>query len=418
MAAAGGFPLECRSVPGRGRGLFATRDILPGETVLVEAPLLLIPLPEFRDQVCAQCLRALTAASSGLQCTQCQQARFCSAECGQLAQASTGNHTPLLCRCLAASQPYVGGCSSEEVAQLHFLLRALTLKLAAAQCPEATAAFQALVSVVGDITPQMVPPVKVHQALCATTAAAGLSPGPPMTIEEAAVLLRKEELNSYGVMAPSAAGGERRIRGSGMYVHASLLNHECLPNVVRYDDFDSPGPGNTRISMRALAGIPAGSEVLQSYFPLNWSFRERQERCQEQYGFQCGCPRCQLEQHWEEGESDMDGSEADEGSMEEEEEEAAPQAGPSAAEKGKAVMQTVESASMGDAAAEDDVQDTYQYMFITKHLCQHNECFGTMAPTAPNSEVLQCNMCGSTKTEAEFLAELELQQRDGEEDME
>lgn len=35
---------------------------------------------------------------------------------------------------------------------------------------------------------------------------------------------------------------------------------------------------------------------------LPWGVRERQERCQEQYGFQCGCQRCQLEQHWEEDE--------------------------------------------------------------------------------------------------------------------
>lgn len=27
--------------------------------------------------------------------------------------------------------------------------------------------------------------------------------------------------------------GERRVRGGGIYPTASLLNHECLPNVVR-----------------------------------------------------------------------------------------------------------------------------------------------------------------------------------------
>ena len=39
-------------------------------------------------------------------------------------------------------------------------------------------------------------------------------------------LLKKDELNSYGIMAPSGAGGERRIRGAGLYVQSSLVNHE------------------------------------------------------------------------------------------------------------------------------------------------------------------------------------------------
>lgn len=296
---------------------------------------------------------------------------------------------------------------------MHFLFRALALRISSEQCSEAASALQALMSVVGDITPQTTPPVKIYHVLCAIVAATGMVSGPPMTLEEAAVLLRKEELNSYGVMAPSAAGGERRIRGSGLYIKSSLVNHECLPNVARFDDFDTHGPGNTQISLRALADISAGAEILQSYFPLNWSYRERQERCQEQYGFQCLCSRCQLEQNWVDEESDMDGSE--EGEMSDDDG-AVADANLSAADKGKGVMQPEESAKMEDVT-EDDVQDTYQYMFVMKHLCRQNECYGTMAPTGPNSEILQCNMCGATKTEAEFIAELELQQRDGEEDM-
>ena len=33
---------------------------------------------------------------------------------------------------------------------------------------------------------------------------------------------------------------------------------------------------------------------MQSYFPLPYSYRERQQRCRQQYGFACGCPRCQV----------------------------------------------------------------------------------------------------------------------------
>ena len=39
----------------------------------------------------------------------------------------------------------------------------------------------------------------------------------------------------------------------------------------------------------------SGSEVTQSYCPLDWSFEERQMQCREVYGFTCNCPRCQYE---------------------------------------------------------------------------------------------------------------------------
>ncbi len=44
--------------------------------------------------------------------------------------------------------------------------------------------------------------------------------------------------------------GERRIRGTAIYPIASSINHECLPNVARVDDFDdraSYSPLNTAV---------------------------------------------------------------------------------------------------------------------------------------------------------------------------
>ena len=122
-------------------------------------------------------------------------------------------------------------------------------------------------------------------------------------------------------MAPCARAGERRLRGTGLYPAAALLNHECLPNVARFDAFDAPpgagaaaaagagaegarvpacpGPAgeafpgeNARLSFRALHALPAGEELTCAYFPLHLSLEERQARCREQYGFACACPRC------------------------------------------------------------------------------------------------------------------------------
>ncbi len=66
------------------------------------------------------------------------------------------------------------------------------------------------------------------------------------------------------------AQGERRIRGSGVYPMSSLLNHDCMPNVARYDYFDGPQEDNTIVEFRALHDIPADTQITQSYFPLSW----------------------------------------------------------------------------------------------------------------------------------------------------
>lgn len=142
-----------------------------------------------------------------------------------------------------------------------------------------------------------------------------------LTEAEAGGALAAEARCGFGIMAPCVRRGERRLRGTGLYAAAALLNHECLPNVARFDAFDAPAgagtagaagaggagalspaipgpaggafPGeNARLSFRALHALPAGEELTCAYFPLHLSAEERQARCREQYGFTCACPRC------------------------------------------------------------------------------------------------------------------------------
>ena len=49
-----------------------------------------------------------------------------------------------------------------------------------------------------------------------------------------------------------------------------------------------------QVEFRALHDVPAGEELTQSYFPLNVDYKQRQQRLQEDYGFTCTCPRCQV----------------------------------------------------------------------------------------------------------------------------
>jgi hypothetical protein len=38
---------------------------------------------------------------------------------------------------------------------------------------------------------------------------------------------------------------------------------------------------STLVVLRALHDLPAGTELTQSYFPLNWDLQERQQQAQE-----------------------------------------------------------------------------------------------------------------------------------------
>ena len=56
---------------------------------------------------------------------------------------------------------------------------------------------------------------------------------PPASLEELSALVRKEQLNGYGITAGLGADGERRLRGTALYHQSSLVNHECNPNMAR-----------------------------------------------------------------------------------------------------------------------------------------------------------------------------------------
>lgn len=184
-----------------------------------------------------------------------------------------------------------------------------------------------------------------------------------------ATLLAKEQLNCFGLLAPlhlqqqhpapvaaAAAGADadedsegrssRRLRGGALYPICALLNHECIPNVARFDALDAAVGGawpaqwphkqqqqqqtaaaavaavagsdaaaaaalaaaaglsasphgssggcgcgsnggcggsssTTLVTMRALHGLPAGTEVVLSYVPLNWDLQDRQQQTQQ-----------------------------------------------------------------------------------------------------------------------------------------
>lgn len=75
---------------------------------------------------------------------------------------------------------------------------------------------------------------------------------------------------------------------TGIWIHASYMNHSCLPNA-------GPAFLGDMMIVRATRDIKAGEEIRISYHPAQTTdFTDRKGKLSF-WGFQCGCPLCQVE---------------------------------------------------------------------------------------------------------------------------
>lgn len=77
--------------------------------------------------------------------------------------------------------------------------------------------------------------------------------------------------------------------GTGIYLHASMLNHSCDPNACII--FDGPS-----VKLRCIHpnGIAYQDEITISYIELAASTQTRQKQLQERYCFTCTCKKCSI----------------------------------------------------------------------------------------------------------------------------
>ncbi len=64
----------------------------------------------------------------------------------------------------------------------------------------------------------------------------------------------------------------------------------------------------------------------------------------------------------------------------------------------------------------DRLDEGYLHMFLLKYVCPRPACFGTMAPLPAQPDVCECSVCGTLRSDAEFLAEIEREDDDEDED--
>ena len=382
--------LRVVEVPGRGLGTVAARDLRAGEVVLVEPPLLVYS-PQVTDEFCSYCLKVLPGGPEPIHttlCSMCRQARFCDHGCLAAATADPGSHCPLVCKTLSCCN--VSGLADEDQkGSIHFLIRAASLFLqgngnGTGNNEERARCLMSLASPANDAHDSGILVCKeLHGRVERALQTAGVPPDrvkDVFPLRVAMRLLGLEAMNAYGIPAPvTGTYDDRRIRGTAIYYQSSRINHECLPNVARCDDFDK----DTFMRFVMLHDLPAGEEITQSYFPLGLSFVERQSRLREQYGFVCTCPRCVEEACWE---GATEGAEVTEHLN---------------------LRLAVNKTATPQSGVSEDLAP-YIHVFLTKYVCPNpNDCGGTMVPENSSGEDVKCSLCGWRQSHAQFLAALE-----------
>jgi SET and MYND domain-containing protein len=441
-----------REIPGRGVGLIATRDIAAGECVLRERAIVCGTSVAFRDSACARCL-AFTAPDGAplFTCATCGLAKLCG---GDTCAWSGMPHGKVACH----AEGLAKGLPPPDVERLRFLAACADLRGENSEASVARLnAVEALCPAVGPngenvggreldaarrlhplletavaraLAGSQIAPIADADAFDATRRAVAGS------VFDAARLLAKETKNAFGAMAPrDVQSGERRVRGGALYDLASRVNHDCFPNVARFDNFDgalekdafvlnradenvardgvarkSLAPDELRLI--ALDRIPAGAEVTMSYLPVTEPLPRRRRRLRHTFEFECSCQRCRVEMRWAREDGDRVGD------VDEETDVAGGRCFSSSSGASDSFMETLTNA-MDDEDDErmaalspeelerrsDRVTPEYAVWFM-RNVCPVTDCGGTLAPPNATATHMTCNACGYKRTDEAFYAQL------------
>ncbi|KUJ14843.1 uncharacterized protein LY89DRAFT_123704 [Mollisia scopiformis] len=72
---------------------------------------------------------------------------------------------------------------------------------------------------------------------------------------------------------------------AGLWTHAAYINHSCIPNSIRSFIGDI-------MIIRATCTIPAGAEILHQYKASDAAYLVRKQVFEQNWGFVCECPLC------------------------------------------------------------------------------------------------------------------------------
>jgi len=284
-------PLECRSTNCKGRGLFATEALTPGQKLLQEPAHAAVLWPSHHRSHCHFCFRPLCHARTAILCRGCKLERYCSSACATAAWREGGHSHECGSQCHAIAPRTVVLCvralisdndgvellslhahdshSPQRASQLRFQsfvwFRSLQPALTARGHTEAT--LNRLVRIA--LTNVFALSTGRREAEAVSSA-----PATAATSAPAAVV---EPINAAAI-------------GEAFFPRASLLNHSCEPNTA------ISFAGRT-LQLRAAVAVATGSELLTSYGPEVGfgSAATRRAILRELYFFECHCEACERE---------------------------------------------------------------------------------------------------------------------------
>ncbi|XP_066591928.1 SET and MYND domain-containing protein 4-like [Prorops nasuta] len=312
--------IEIRISNEAGRYGVATRDIIPGELLIVEKPHCAFLLPEYRLTHCHCCFAKIVVPFPAA-CYTCNSVAYCSPKCRE-ADAEThlvecyilptlwmssASITCFLAIKTVIQKPY------QEMLKLKEKLKTVQSKEIVRKRPFKGSNyldFYSLVTHEDERTPEDI----FHRAFMASWLLRLLKrssylPEEMKTPDSADTTFSEVELffgellfhhlqlmqfNSHEISELTSPKGDRTLAnaksifiGGGIFPTAALLNHSCNPGIIRYF------VGTTMVA-RAVRTIRTGEEISDNYGPIFTITpeSERKRKLRVQYWFHCSCEAC------------------------------------------------------------------------------------------------------------------------------
>ncbi|CAD6206318.1 unnamed protein product [Miscanthus lutarioriparius] len=264
-----GRGLAVASIPGKGRGLIATRTFFPGDVVLNQEPYVSTPNKILVGSSCDHCF----TSGKLRKCSMCQVTWYCGSDC----QKEEWKLHQLECRAMAALTEDRKRMLTPTIRLMVRLV--LKRKLQNEKViPSSSIDNYNLV----DALESHISKVDENQLVLYAQMANLVSlivPLIELDLQEIAHTLSKFACNAHTICDP-----ELRPLGTGLYHVISIINHSCVPNAVLIFD------GRTAY-VRALQPIGKDEEVSISYIETAAVTKKRHNDL-KQYFFTCTCPRC------------------------------------------------------------------------------------------------------------------------------
>ncbi|XP_011314323.1 SET and MYND domain-containing protein 4 [Fopius arisanus] len=304
-----------------GRHGIATRDIMPGEVIMIEKPYCAVVLGEYRLTNCHYCFKKNIAPFPAA-CDTCALIAYCSANCRDADAKAHINECNILgplwlsnasITCLLAIKAVI----QKPYAKLRKLKEAIEKSdktfQASKDHPFRASDYMAFYSMVTHESERTQEDL-FHRAYMAAWLLRVLKkscylPEEVKTQDLAGCPLSEDEeffggllfhhlqllqFNTHEISELVRPRNDHTLQkaksnfiAGGLFCTPALLNHSCNPGIVRYFE-------GTTMVVRAIRTIRAGMEICDNYGPIFTMEPkgERQRKLRLKYWFECGCEAC------------------------------------------------------------------------------------------------------------------------------